>query len=204
MKYPLVIYLLVAGLMQIVAQPADSLDSDAFAPYSLSPGTAAERPLTPKKTKFDLSVGTSFGIAPGSYYAPSLFVAPGISHWVSPRFRVSGGLYLEQTRVYPISQGSEEAFLPMTRAFLYARGDYQLAPRLLMSGTVLTSLPVQNAHSREQDFATRNLEAMELGLEYKITPSLSIGVQMRMQNRPTGFYDPMMPYSHGAYSPFYW
>ena len=156
--------------------------------------------VKPKKLHPHLEVGTSFTYSPNYFYGPSYYIAPGFSYAVTPRFYLLAGIAIEHSTFYPLySQGRDaDNILPMTRAFMYAKGSYLLTPRLTINGTVYKSIndvPGTAQHSYPYNY---NYQGMSVGLRYKISNSFSFGFQVRTQN---GYYNPPGLIPREAYVP---
>lgn len=137
-----------------------------------------------KRLKTNLEVGTSFMYSPRNFYGPSYYVAPSLSYLVTPRFSLSAGVGFEYSSIYPLyntpENGSE--MLPMTRAFLFARGSYLLTDRIIVSGSVYKSMndvPRLYSFSRQMNY---NYQGVDLGIHYQINKNFSVGFNMRMSN----------------------
>jgi len=145
--------------------------------------TPAENPEM-KRLDADLTIGTSFMYSPGNFYGPSFYVAPSLSYRINPRFTIASGVALEQGSFYPVYQNSsdEKNMLPMTRAFLFARGSYQLTSRLTVGGGVYKAVNTMPQLSRYSPACNYNYQGISLDLNYKITHSFSVGFQMRIQD----------------------
>jgi hypothetical protein len=157
-----------------------------------------DQPVDPKsslkdRTDFDIEVGTSFSFSPGNYYGPSYYAAPSFSYRLSPRFFLTTGVGLEYSTFYPVNRPAEpDNMLPMTRAFLFARGSYYLTPRFIVNGTVYKNMMDSPRHANYNNRMNYSAQGMSIGFQYKVSDSFSFGVQMNMQN---GYYqnDPLIP-----------
>jgi hypothetical protein len=193
-KAILVLFLAFTLPVYIVAQE-DQPVGDPDQLESTSPDDQSGYPKSGFKdrTDFDLEVGTSFSFSPGNYYGPSYYVSPSFSYKVSPRFYLSTGVGLQYSTFYPVNRPADaDNMLPMTRAYLYARGSYYLTPRLVVNGTVYKSMMDAPRHSNYANQMRYNAQGMSIGFQYKVSDSFSFGVQMNMQN---GYYqhDPLIP-----------
>ncbi len=137
-----------------------------------------------KRLKTNVEVGTSFIYSPRNFYGPSYYVAPSLSYLVTPRFSLSAGVGFEYSSIYPlyntIDNGSE--MLPMTRAFLFARGSYLLTDRIIVTGSVyktMNDVPKLNNYSRPMNYS---YQGVDLGIQYQINQHFSVGFHMRMSN----------------------
>jgi hypothetical protein len=154
--------------------------------------------VKPKRLQTHLEAGTSFSYSPGNYYGPSYYVAPGLSYLITPRFALSAGIAVERSDFYLVDPPpNSENMLPMTRAFLYARGTYMLSERLALSGTVYKTV---NDVPRREGAYDYNYQGMMMGVDYKINSSFSIGFHVATRN---GYYNPnsLIPPSGYVYVP---
>ncbi len=161
------------------------------------------RDETPKlKERFDtdLQVGTSFTYSPGNFYGPSYFISPGISYRVTPRFFLSSGVALQHSTLYPIYQQDESSqkMLPMTQAYIYARGSYFVSPRFVVNGTAYKSMMDAPRLTKNGRAVNYNYQGMSVGFQYKVSDSFSFGLQMNMQN---GYYEPDRLFPASGYVP---
>jgi hypothetical protein len=157
-----------------------------------------------KRLDTHLEVGTSFTFSPNNFYGPSIYVAPSLSYLVTPRFSFSVGVAVERSNYYFIQSETSysDGMLPMTRAFLYSKGSYLLSPKLVLSGTVYTTMnDVPGSKDNSHPYMTNyNYRGMSLGLDYKINSSFSIGFHVATQN---GYYpsNSMIPPAGYVYIP---
>ena len=131
----------------------------------------------------DLTIGTGFAFSPHNFFGPTYYIAPGFSYTVTPRFILSGGVGAEFGRFYPLYEGGnqEDQILPMTRAFLYARGTYLLSPRLSISGVAYKVINDVPRLTRYNPAVNYNSQGIGMGFNYKITESFSVGFEMQIQ-----------------------
>ena len=180
-------------IVTVSAQQIDSVDNDQLEVYG-NPGheqnnQEAEQ-LPAKRYDFGLQAGTSFTYASNYYYGPSVYIAPEFSYFITPRLKVSVGIGLEQSRLYPLNADfTDNEFLPMTRAFLYARGSYQLSPRLTVYSSVYQTInDVPNRHPDRNSYHSMNMSGMDFGLQYNISKSFSVGFQLRSTSGAYPYY----------------
>lgn len=137
-----------------------------------------------KRLKTNVEVGTSFMYSPGNFYGPSYYVAPRLSYYVTPRFYLSAGIGVEHANLYSLydSPYTESEMLPMTRAFLYAQGNYLLTEKLVLNGTVFKTMKYEPRIAQHPYLRNYNYQGVDLGLQYNINPNFSVGFHMRMSN----------------------
>jgi len=203
-------YLVILGFMFWFAGTAGQSDTEAADPDQLviiEQGTEVPETNSPVKIKkfdTDLSVGTSFTYSPHNYFGPSVYIAPSVSWRVNPRFTLQGGAGIERGSYYPLygSVEREQQMLPMTRAFMFARGSYQLTERLSVAGTaykVVNDVPRLTHYSRPFNY---NYEGVSLGVDYKITPAISVGFHMGFRNQGN-YYNDQGLFPPGGYVPVF-
>lgn len=139
---------------------------------------------TLKKLKTNVEVGTSFMYSPRNFYGPSYYVAPNLSYLVTPRFSLSAGIGYEYASIYPLYNipDAGNTMLPMTKLFLYTKGNYLLNERLMLTGSVYKSMidvPRLSQNSRPFNY---NYQGVDVGIQYQINKNFSIGFHMRMNN----------------------
>ena len=185
MKHWTVIIVSLLISHQVYAQSvADSPDRDQLQVGQTYEVDNEKSNAAVKKFDVDLTLGTSFTYSPNNFYGPSVFVAPSLNYAINPKFSISAGVAVERANFYPLYTSTEEEqnMLPMTRVFMYTRGTYQLSPRLSVGGTaykVINDVPRLTSYSSPHGY---NFEGMSFDLNYKITNSISVGFQMRLQN----------------------
>ncbi len=147
---------------------------------------AMEEPndVKPERLQTHIEVGTSFTYSPNNFYGPSIYVAPSLSYLVTPRLTLSAGVAVERSNLYFMESqaANNDGMLPMTRAYLFARGSYMLTPKLALSGTVYKT--INDVPRRENVLYpyNYNYQGMSLGLNYKFNSSFSIGFQVSTQS----------------------
>lgn len=154
------------------------------------------------RLKTHLEVGTSFTCSPNNFYGPSYYIAPSLFYLVTPRFLLSTGVAIEHSNYYimQLQDLNSDGMLPMTRAFLFAKGTYMLTQKLAVSGTVYKSINnVQNPGGRSYPYNC-NYQGISMGLDYKINDSFSVGFHMGTQG---GYYNSnaLIPSSGYVYVP---
>ena len=195
----IILYFCLLGLIYF---PSMAQDQDNYSdPDQLSvTGTSTETEsnqdeISLKRFDTDLTVGTSFTYSPKNFLGPSYYIAPEFSYRVTPRFILSAGVGLEYSQFYPLYSETREQdnLLPMTRAFLYARGTYLVSPRLSVSGTaykVINDVPRLSNHLSSYNL---NYQGISVGFNYKFSNSFSFGFEMQMQQNPYYRSDGLIP-----------
>ena len=186
MKRSLYFIIFLAGFYTASGQVSiDSTDRDQL-DYNPSAEQKNMQDEGVKKLHTEFQVGSSFIYSPGNFYGPALYAAPALSYRLNPRFVISAGAGIEAGNFYPLynAEGISNSLLPMTRFYIFTRGEYYLTERLTLGGTAykgISRIPRLSEYSSpyQQDF-----QAIGVDLNYKVTPSFSIGVHMRFQNSP--------------------
>jgi hypothetical protein len=166
-------------------------DPDQMVVSGVNKNADNEKPALKDRFNTHFQVGTSFSYSPGNFYGPSYFVSPSVSYQVSPRFMLSAGAGLEYSTLYPLYKQTEgdNKMLPMTRAYLYARGSYFITPRLIVSGTVYENMMDAPRLTNNSMPVKYNYQGMSIGIQYNVSRSFSFGFEMHMRNsnfRPDG------------------
>jgi hypothetical protein len=144
-----------------------------------------------------LEVGTSFTYSPGNFVGPSFYIAPNLTYKVSPRFLVQAGIGLERSNFYSLYNSNDSRdILPMTQAFVYARGSYLISSNLTVDGTVyktFNDVPKLSGYSPAVRYSQNGAI---VGINYKLNNSISIGFHVKMSNNSYNFQnsDPFNPY----------
>lgn len=152
-----------------------------------------------KKLKMSMQVGTSYTFSSNGFGGPSFSISPQGNYALSERFHLLGGMGLQQGLykmpfAFRDAEDQNNALLPMTRVYLYAGGNYLVNDKLSVSGTVykqIMDVPNPNAPNKN---AQINTQGMRVGFEYKLTPSIRIGAEIRVAspNSEFGYYHPGM------------
>ena len=158
--------------------------------------------VKPKRLQTHIEVGTSFTYSPNNFYGPSIYAAPCLSYLVTPRLTLTAGIAVERSNLYLMESqtANNDGMLPMTRAYLFARGTYMLTSKLALSGTVYNTI---NDVPRQENVYypyNYNYQGMSLGLDYKFNSSFSVGFHISTQS---GNYNPngLIPPSGYVYVP---
>jgi hypothetical protein len=160
-----------------------------------------------KKLDFGVDVGVSYMVNSNGYGGPLFSLSPYVSYPVGKRFSVSAGVSVMHGNYYNpwLAESGGNNFLPMTRMFLYATGHYAINERLTLSSTVYKEIVDVPNRYPNQNNSTIQGQGASIGINYKITPNLSVGAQIRVEQ--PGLYSPyaplMNPYG-GNYTPNWW
>lgn len=176
-----------------------STDSNTVVPAAKA-ATQADVKSSNNPNHFGLQMGTSFSKFSGRGSMFSNYVAPSWNRQFSPRMNLEVGTVVVNnqlnnltapsvfdSRRQPKFNGSFSQFL------IYAKGQYLLSNRLLISGSSIKSFSSSPVLS---DF-----NAATVGIDYKITDNIQIGASFSYSNG----YNPYDPYSrwNSGYNSFY-
>lgn len=146
-------------------------------------------------TSITMGAGLSFlNSSKSSLYTS--FIAPKIGYQITPKFKLnlgfmhysaSGNTFMQLNPNESILNASNNT---VSGNLIFVGGDYQLNPRLIMSGAVM--MDVNNQSSKQNNF-----KAATVGLEYKVSEHSSIGFKASVSqgsgdyylNSRTGKYD---------------
>ena len=188
-------FLFLTSLSVICQEKTDDPDQLVLPKSTENTGDVVKNDVKPKRLSTGFDVGTSFTYSKGNFFGPSYYVAPHLNYQLSPRLLLSAGVSVERSNFHTLYEqpAGESDILPMTRAFIYGRGSYLLSDRLTVSGTVYKAINDVPRLTRYSAPLNYNYQGASLEFNYKITNSISFGVQVRTQNgSQTGF---------GYYSP---
>jgi hypothetical protein len=193
---------LINAQSQIDSTDSDQLQMKSFVNYrSDSMNNNNKDNIKIKKLTTGLEAGTSFFFSPHNYYGPSYYIAPSLNYYINPRFNLQAGLIFEKSTYYGLQEKNPQMINGMNimKTSLYARGSYMLSPRVRVQGTVfqtINDVPKQLKYSSPVNY---NAKGAIIGFDYKISNSLSIGFDVRMQNNSyystnPGYYYPVWGY----------
>ena len=144
----------------------------------------------------------------GSY----TYIAPFLNYRVTPRFRLDvGAVYTQGFNNY-YSNEFQNFNGNNSNLSLFARGNYLVSDKLLISGAVYKTFDLNQTQTSDLNSQKRSLNnyGIMVGAEYKVTENLIIGAQLNFSDHNTN-YNPLYPqdnYSGGLqqgnnpYSPF--
>lgn len=150
----------------------------------------------------DLSYSSLFG------YGQGINLGANGSYALNSRFRMSVGSYVRFSRLsnVPSVFNSESGFpstgFTSTLFGFYARGDYFLTPRLIVSGTLFKEFSPFSGQAVNPLFLNHNREGMSLQFNYKLLNNLHIGAQFNYIKTD----NPYHPYgvNRSVYDNYYW
>lgn len=150
---------------------------------------------------FSLDFGIGFG-GSGSYFGNYTYVSPYLSYPITQRFRLDvGALYLQGFG--GLQGNSSQGFsADNSGLYLYARGNYLISDRLLISGAVYKGF--NNTFTAYNEPANHknsiNNYGFSLNLDYKVTEKSTIGIGISMSDDDSGLLFPSGPgfYNHSS------
>ncbi len=153
--------------------------------------TADEQPLF--KPHYDgTSVNTGVIFSPG--YGSAFYVAPSVSFRATPRLFINTGIGITQYSLLP-AQENNSSRQGVTGAYVFAEGLYYLNDRIRINGYVRKNLTPSGPLREVSPYSATN-ESMHFGIDYKLTPNITIGARFGYSNgQGNGMYD--------YYNPFY-
>jgi hypothetical protein len=195
MKQTGTLLLLFSLSLSMKAQEVASPDTTAFRNDALTHKVS-------NKFSYAMSTGTSFSYAPGFASGTSVYLAPQFRWNFSPKLKVDAGFVMAQNRMnFQDKQNSVIVRTPQTyNGLVYATSNYAFGPRLSLSGSFEKNISTSGgAQMNQMNGVSNDYQSMSMGLDYKISPSVTVGVGVRMQSYSNPFY----PYnSNMGYSPF--
>jgi len=145
---------------------------------------SSPRPPVPPSPNFKPRyAGTSVDI--GFMFMPrfgtAYYVAPKLRFQATPRLFVNTGISIVQYNVLP-SQTNFEGFTPQRTAvgaYIFAEGQYFLSERWSVSGSAMKRISPQPQPMMRNvaPFRMPN-EAMHLGVDFRVTPNITIGARV--------------------------
>jgi hypothetical protein len=123
------------------------------------------------------SVNTGLMFSPG--FGSAYYFAPKISFQTTPRLFFSVGAGLVQYSLLPSQVSDLSPKRSVTGACIFAEGMYLLSERWSVNGSVM-----KNIHPVSSFRSPYNIpsEAMHIGVNYRVTPNVTIGAQIGYSN----------------------
>jgi hypothetical protein len=129
--------------------------------------------------------GTS--VEAGAMFAPKLgtafYVAPKIRFAVTPRFYMNTGVSMVTYNTLPSSNMFESSTFnrQSTAAYTFVEGTYLLSERWLLNGSAMKKIDSPKNAPNVAPFRSPS-EAMHFGVEYKVTPNITVGARVGYTN----------------------
>ena len=148
------------------------------------------------------SVDAGFMFTP--HYGSAYYVAPKLKFafgepfgtLATPRFFINTGIGVMQYNLLPSqmkSEGTGSLQRTATSTYIFAEGMYILNERWSVNGSVMKDIS-PSPMRRAMPYRVPT-EAMHFGVDYKITPNISVGARIGYSNGSrSSLYDPFYPY----------
>lgn len=140
------------------------------------------------------SVDAGFMLMP--HYGSAFYVAPKIRFRATPKLFINAGLGVVQYNLLPSQiqfDGTGSHQRTAVGTYIFAEGMYLLNERWSINGSVMkdaTPSPMRRA----TPYSVPS-EAIHFGVDYKITPNITVGARFGYSNGGRGStYDPFFPY----------
>ncbi|MDR0814403.1 MAG: hypothetical protein LBN37_01480 [Bacteroidales bacterium] len=166
-------HLMMAGLF---AQVQDERLSDSFSKF--------------KPRYASTSVNSGFMFTPG--YGSAFYVAPQFNFQLTPRFYLHTGISAVQYSLMPSQVDGTVRNRTQTGVYLYAAGTYLLNEKWSVNGSMMKSVTPKSAYS--QNRYNPPTKAMHVGVDYRITPSVTIGAKIGYSKGGDSFNHTRFPY----------
>ena len=143
-----------------------------------------------KKIFTEVAIGSSIISLGGNTYSFNTYVNPKIAYQLTPRFSLSMGLMAVQSNfnnlaVYDQYDGQiKNINYSGTTAFYTLQGSYKISDKLNVYGGIMMgskSIDFQNAKIPEENKASQNPKAYQIGFEYKVNKHTSLQFEFQMR-----------------------
>ncbi len=155
------------------------------------PVSGSDRKFKPHYVGTSVDASVMFTSGFGSAY----YIAPKISFQATPRLFFNAGIGLMQVGLMP-SQTKSDLFPGRTsvNAYIFAEGTYLLNERWSINGSVMKD--VSSGPVRQVSPYSVPSEAMHFGVDYRLTPNITIGARVGYSNgrRSNMYHDPFNPF----------
>lgn len=157
------------------------------------------------RINFNLDMGTSFSTS-NIGNAMRVYTAPQLNYKFSPKINIKAGFLVSNTTVYDYYRSDKTNRNNFTNSYVFAGVDYYASERLRISGEILYG--TNNSPYSYSNFSSKTEYALRFSAEYKITKSISVGIQVINQNgrNPYGynpFYRNPFDNYYNPYDPFH-
>jgi hypothetical protein len=139
-------------------------------------------------------VGTSVnsGLMFTSGYGSAFYVAPQVNFQLTPRFFLHTGVSAVQYSLMPSQTDGAVSNRTQTNAFIYAAGTYWVSEKWSINGSMMKNITPKSTYS--QNRFSPPTEAMHVGVDYHITPSVIIGAKIGYSKGGDSFNHSRFPY----------
>jgi hypothetical protein len=147
-----------------------------------------------KNIAFNMTAGTSFMTGINNFSALNTYIAPVFSTPLSKKFILDGGFAIVNTNINPMFVKGNDlqntAFSNnFTSTFIFAGGKYLLNERFTISGHAYTEVYSLNSNFNQKKVLNNNIKGAVLGVDYKISESSTLGIQLNFSNGNNYFYN---------------
>ena len=122
-------------------------------------------------------------------YGSAFYMAPKLTFRATPRLFVNTGIGVIQYNLLPSqmkTEGSDMIRRMPTSAYIFAEGMYLLSERWSVNGSVMKD--VSPAPMRRAAPFRVPSEAMHVGVDYKVTPNITVGARVGYSNTTRSIY----------------
>lgn len=167
-----------------------------------------ESAFQPRKLKFNLEFGTTFGASKhGSYFGT--YVSPHFSYPINQRFTISVGGYF--SGISPINQGEQNMMFGypygglLSRSYVYVEGAYRVTENLTFTGAVYKQVNLFNSAQQPVPGYNNDIRGFKMGVDYKIGDHIFIRGEVEVSNDPNPYSRSPFNYPAGnrMYDPFF-
>ena len=190
MKQVLFVLVLICCFLYTSGQ--EPIESNDYLDIADSTVYKRDETLKPvKKADFGVDVGMAYSFYPHGYGGYFFNLSPHVRYPVTKRFSASVGISMVYGSLYNpyYTESGENPLMPMTQMFITASVNYMVSERLIVSGSVYKQInDVQNPNPGQTQ-ANYDSHGASVGMHYKLTPSISFGAQIRV-DQPGLYYNP--------------
>lgn len=177
--------LMIGSLLLFAACYAQTVPDDSGQPAD------AEKKFKPRYAGASVDAGMMFTPGFGSAY----YFAPKVSFQATPRLFLNAGIGVMQYSLMPSQINSDLSLnRTATSTYIFAEGMYLLSEKWSVNGSVMKDIGSSGPLRQVSPYCVPS-EAMHFGVDYRITPNITIGARIGYSNgRRSNFYGPFAPY----------
>lgn len=124
---------------------------------------------------------------------PAFYIAPKVSFRTTPRLFLNAGVGVIRHNLLLQNKPDFSTGQTATDIFIFAEGAYLLSEKWSVSGSVMKN--VAPGPFRKVNPYCLPSEAMHVGIDYKVTPNITVGARIGYSNGGrSSMYDPFYPY----------
>lgn len=143
----------------------------------LESGTTSMPEFKPRYAGMSVNTGMIFT----SVYGPAFFLAPSLNFQITPRLFVNTGVGIAQYSLLPSASKLGESHQSATSMYIFAEGVYLLNDRWSINGHVMKNISPSGQFREVSPYYIPS-EAMHIGVDYKLTPNVTIGARFGYSN----------------------